>query len=578
MRRSSGRVASVGLVLLVLISGMAAPVVRSGGVTVAEDDAAVPAPLLIAAAMESGQIDYGTSLVYRAYAVFGDERLPEEFVGAGAIEDTSLFTEARLNWDILPEGTRDLLTPFMVRPTDGRSIFAALPVADVGETGRGSSLVGSGDVECVDDWATLGHPDHPLKMWIQCTGDFAGDLEKMIAMIDEFWQAEIDLMGPPKPDAGGPDGGGDTRIDLYVVDLPTDILPRNGGIEAPFNDQIAALAIPDSPIDGRTASGYMIARRANLDEIAFPSYLAHEFFHVLQYAHNVLVTWGFSGTPLGDFEILRYTPYWFFEATPMWVEAHLFRDKLPEEVLAQTVHGYFLRHFQTDEPLFTSVARGSPMWSQMYASYIWFLFVEQEIGAEAIAQIWRNLESVEQDDFAGTLRAIDAVYPFAENFREFAVRNLNLDLQPGDPISPSYRDFDPSFPEGQRPPMVVGEGRSRLLEAQDGGEPARRVEDTIKPLSAHYYYLIPQDEVASVTLDVSGMTPAGTLDVDLIIRIAGKGWERRQLSTDEPTTLCRADPDDDVEAFYLVLSNHSMEIDGAIDGAVEISASRETCG
>jgi hypothetical protein len=466
----------------------------------------------------------------------------------------------------------------MVRPTDDQSIFAARPAAEISETDLGSSFGESGELECVDDWASVGHPDFPLKMWIRCTGDFAGDLEQMTAMIGEFWQAEIDLMGPPKPDAGGPDGGGDTRIDLYVVDLPTDILPRNGGTEAPFNDQIAALAMADSPVVGNTSSGYMIARRANLDEITFPSYLAHEFFHILQYAHNVAITWGFSGTPLGEFEILRYTPYWFFEATPMWVEAHLFRDKLPEEVLAQSVHGYFLQHFHTDEPLFTSVARGSPLWSQMYASYIWFLFVEQEIGAEAIARMWRNLEAVEQDDFAGTLRAIDAVYPFAENFREFAVRNLNLDLQPGDPISPSYKDLDPSFPEGQRPPLVVGEGQSRNLEARDVGEPARRVEDTIKPLSAHYYYLIPEEEVASVTFDFTGMGSVETLDVDLIVHIADKGWERRQLPADEPTTLCRSNPDDNVEAFYLVVSNHSMEIDGAVAGSIEIGASGEDCG
>jgi hypothetical protein len=70
---SRGRAASVGLVLLVLLAGMGAPLVRPSDGAVARDEAA-PAPLLIAAALETGQIDYGTSLVYRAYAVFGDER------------------------------------------------------------------------------------------------------------------------------------------------------------------------------------------------------------------------------------------------------------------------------------------------------------------------------------------------------------------------------------------------------------------------------------------------------------------------------------------------------------------------
>jgi hypothetical protein len=214
----------------------------------------------------------------------------------------------------------------------------------------------------------------------------------------------------------------------------------------------------------------------------------------------------------------------------------------------------------------------------MYAAYIWFQFVEQEVGPEAIAQIWRDLESVEQDDFAGTLRVIDAVLPFAENFREFAVRNLNLDLQPGDPISPSHRDFDSSFPEGVRPALAVGEGRDRVLEAREPGDQAREVVDTIKPLSAHYYFFVPTDEVEGVALDFAGMDPAVTLDADLIVKIEDKGWERRQLAVDETTTLCRADADDDVEAFYLVLSNHSMATDGALGGSFVVDTGGDVCG
>src|SRR5688572_5867026 len=38
----------------------------------------------IRAALAGGSIDYETSLVYRAYALFGDARLPDEFLGAGS--------------------------------------------------------------------------------------------------------------------------------------------------------------------------------------------------------------------------------------------------------------------------------------------------------------------------------------------------------------------------------------------------------------------------------------------------------------------------------------------------------------
>src|SRR5262249_40253095 len=154
--------------------------------------------------------------------------------------------------------------------------------------------------------------------------------------------------------------------------------------------------------------------------------------------------------------------------------------------------------------------------------------------------------------------------------REFAVRNLNLDLEPGNPISPSYGDLDPAFPKDARPHLTVGEGRDRILEARSPGDPVREVPDTIKPLSAHYYYFVPKADVPGVTLDFSGMAPSQTLDVDLIVKIQDKGWERRQLSPDDPITLCRSNPDDNLGGFYVVLSNHSTATDGALGGSFNL--------
>lgn len=384
-------------------------------------------------------------------------------------------------------------------------------------------------------------------------------------------------MGPPKPDVGTAEAGGDTRIDLYVVDLPTDTLPRNGGTQPPLNDHIEALAISDYPLAGKTASGYMIARRPSLRGAAFPLILAHEFFHVLQYAHNVTITWGFSGTPYGEFEILRFTPYWFFEATAKWVESYLYRGKVSNEVMDDEVHSFFTNAFHFNEPLFTSVGQESPVWLQIYAAYIWFFFVQQEVGPQAIGQMWRNLESVNQDDFAGTLAAIDAVYPFAQHFRDFAVRNLNLDLEPGNPISPSYENADSAFPPDVRPPLTVGEGRERVLEPRAPDQPARTIRDTIKPLSAHYDYFVPRDNLPRITFDFSGMGPSGALDVDLIVKIRDKGWERRRLSTGQPVTLCRSNPADNLPGFYLVLSNHSLDPEGAVGGSFTLDTNPRSC-
>jgi hypothetical protein len=360
--------------------------------------------------------------------------------------------------------------------------------------------------------------------------------------------------------------------------MQNDLLPRSGGTRSPLTDTALAMAIADYPVVGKTASGYMIARREYLGAELLHTTLAHEFFHVLQYAHNVAITQGFSATPYGEFEVLKLVPYWFFEATATWMETYIYRGKLSDRTLNESVHGYFVTSFLYGEPLYTSVQRGSSIELQMYASYIWFMFMQQEAGAAPIGQMWRNLESVDQDDFDGTLAAIDAAFPFAAHFRDFAVRNFNLDLEPGDPITPSYKDWDPSFPEGVRPKFTVGEKRAdRTLEASAPDDPPREIDDTIKPLSAHYDFFVPADDVPGVTLDFSGMTPSDTLDVDVLVNIKDKGWERRQLHVDEPTTLCRSNPDDDVKSFYLVLSNHTFDTDGALGGSFTIDTSPDAC-
>ena len=69
-------------------------------------------------------IDYDTSLVYRACALFDDSRLPADLASSRSLgEDHAFFAEARRFWPQLPEETQDLLTPFVARPADSRRRF-----------------------------------------------------------------------------------------------------------------------------------------------------------------------------------------------------------------------------------------------------------------------------------------------------------------------------------------------------------------------------------------------------------------------------------------------------------------------
>src|SRR5262249_26880460 len=73
---------------------------------------------LIADALRGGRIDLPTALRYRAYALFGDGRLPPEFDGDGTTgEDTLLFLEILRRWGQLPADVQADLQAFLVRPT-----------------------------------------------------------------------------------------------------------------------------------------------------------------------------------------------------------------------------------------------------------------------------------------------------------------------------------------------------------------------------------------------------------------------------------------------------------------------------
>jgi hypothetical protein len=367
----------------------------------------------------------------------------------------------------------------------------------------------------------------------------------------------------PKPD----EAGGDPRLDFYVIGADTDQLPADSDRVNVMTADALAYAVPDDPFVGKSSSAYVVARRSRLTAPGFLLDLGHEFYHTLEYAHNVLIDGGFLAKPFGEFDILQYRSYWFIEAMAVWLESHEFRGRLADNVMQAEVHDRFTLVFQTsDLPLDESPDRSSPDFAHMYAAYIWFFFMEQEVGAAAVASIWTDLEQVDQDDFAGAMRVIDAKLPFKEHFRDFAVRNLNLDLEPGDPINPGYVDLDSAFPEGSRPALKVGQSGTGKLAVQAEDDSPRTFDELLQSLVAHYYLFIPDPGATQFTIDFSGLGRRDALDVDAVIRLKDGTWKRRALPTDRPVTFCRANPADDVERLYIILSNHDLDFATTVSG------------
>lgn len=188
----------------------------------------------------------------------------------------------------------------------------------------------------------------------RCEGDYGAVLETVRQIGDSLWADEVKLMGPPVPDKGTA-GDGDDRIDVYVVDVgaaPT---------TAPY-------------VDNRSSAYLLMGRAGPANRLEFKLTFAHEFFHVLQDAHNRAINFRWSG----DFDAEGnqvWDDWWFTEASATWAEVYFVPEGSP------TIHmDRFVRGFR-DETEVSLHASQPP--EHTYHAYVWPFFMEQEGGPKA---------------------------------------------------------------------------------------------------------------------------------------------------------------------------------------------------
>lgn len=572
------------LVLVLTIATLVAPLSTAAESTTTPSRAdsisheEMSAQTLIQAAVIAGTLDFPTSLVYRTYAYFNDPSLPDEFAGSGSSgEDHGLFLETRKNWSRLPLDVQNLLIPFTVRPNDVRSHFFqsdATPAA--GELKTEGVVVPEKEGVCEDGWVTRNGKDHPYKLWLHCTGDYESEFDVVADLIDSFWDKEVEIMGEPILDEGTDEQGGDERIDFYFLDDAADRAPRLGGIGIP--EGAAAFATATEPVIGKGSSAFVVGSRPYIGTVPFALTLSHEFFHVLQYAINWEIGFGFKGTPYtSDFDVLSFVEAWFIEATADWMKSYIFRDRFSAEEMQTYLHSRFTNDFQgVDVSLVLSTPQSSTLISHAYASYPYFLFLEQHLGPEAIGEFFRDLKDVDADEFVRMTEILNDQFPFEENFRDFAVQNFNLELTPGDPIDPRYQDIDPTFPYNG-PSLNFARGQNGRLPLIDTDEEPKVYEDRLVNLVAHYYYFTPDDDAEYVTFDFTNLKPNDFVDIDLLVKVRDGEWERRQYAADEPITFCREDEGDDIEVIYAIVSNHAMYDEEIVEGSFTAGAYSGRC-
>lgn len=176
----------------------------------------------IRGALQKGEIDRETALLYRVYAAFADPRLPSQFVGDDSQAAPSLaLREAQARWQTLSPTLQTALAPFLLPPNAPGSwleLRAASEQVQAAATGR---II----------WEKVCTAETRFVVWYQAR--FPEDMEdaaKICAAVGgHLWRQLEALLGrTPKPDELEANNGGDKRLDIYVVSAKNQTVGNSG--------------------------------------------------------------------------------------------------------------------------------------------------------------------------------------------------------------------------------------------------------------------------------------------------------------------------------------------------------------
>lgn len=495
----------------------------------------------------AGTIDLGTALLYRAYAIYHDPRLPEAYDGVGVdSEDATLALDVARAMPMLSQAELDALTPYLVRPSDPRSIFS------VGYSGATAAKTGLGpDDDCpmivgCKDWQSI--TSAHFRVWT-CGTSAIAEADGVSSDAESLFDPEVTLMGPPEADGIDNVDGHNPTTDIYLVDLYQG-RTRNG--ECIMINDGNDLGI--TPVDfglvaagpGSTSSAYILLQH---DLTHRRSVVAHEFFHVLEAAHSI-----------------QAFQSWLSESSATWAESHFVRETSGEAVMPRFNGGgeMFLSRVgvRIDRNGHDTTIPNS------YEAFIWQYFAEQESGADTIGAIWNATGS------ARDLDAANSVFPFKTHFKDFILRNINDDSLDSAGL-PKYDSLDPMFPMTSSIPL--GKDRENLGSLHVGMPTIGAL--NLDRLAAHYADVgIDGDNIREITFDFSKVSNSGGLDVELLLAsdVAETTWRHVSMAGMTKYTLCTETDPPKVYAVKIAIGNHATE-SNFISGTYQITGKATCC-
>jgi hypothetical protein len=365
---------------------------------------------LIEAALQAGEIDEETALLYTVYAEFGDDRLPERFRGAPLeVTDTDTLARVAERWGDLSAATREALDAFFIPPFNtaswhGRAGGGA--GASGGAGARDSPITEPGRDLCentapnMQRWGFVTAVGGDVRVWYENTvgGQFDRALALAVALDGGIWSAVTGLYRTPLFDGGGNSvrrcRGFDPSIDIALVDLK--------GVDG------FAIRYYDNPraCQGPTPGFLLVNRTLSGDKLKATA--VHEIAHLTHFAYA------------GDYCADR-DHSWLTEATATWTEDHVgdFGDD-PRKFAP-----YFLD--RPHLPLETYESPGKSGTPRQYGAYLFFQWLARTQGPDRVSNVWDATEYAGGNSLDNLQSILEATHEggFREAWKEFALAGLN---------------------------------------------------------------------------------------------------------------------------------------------------------
>jgi hypothetical protein len=453
---------------------------------------------LIEQALARGEIDTDTAWIYHIYSVFGDARLPKQYVGNGEVS-TDIIAKLEANYNTLSVNAKNALAPFTIPPYHTGSWWHQRTQPRSSATGETPYC--DTNLAISTEWEYLDTPNKQIRIWWQ--KQYAEDkikAQQLASQANEIWAALNTLMQRTPPSDQGSSifcRGNSNHYDISLVDIAT------SGETYRYN------------LNTQASPSYILLNRD-----ASEADLIHNLMHAFQYSYDV------AGS--------LYEYNWWREATAEWA-IHYVRPNLnAEHASAQ----FMMQHPATELESLDA--------KHQYGAYLFALFLQLHTGSADVIRSTFEKFQTEKD----SLIALNAVIPggFKETWHKFAVQTVNRG---------SVNLFEQADQLTERGAFL----EDIVVGLHGDTERVFELPGDVKHLASHPYRFVFNDSsIRSVSvINPMFVHYQETAQIQVIAKVNGTWRQPEDILYTPTASYCRDLKSERLEELIVVFSNHEWK-------------------